>query len=350
MVQTLSRFHINPVNLDFNLPDELIAQEPLKKRETARLMVLNRATESIQHRHFKDLTELFGPNDVLALNKTKVNKAKLLGRKKTGGRVELLLIGPTGRPNEWRCLVRPELKVGTVIDLEDGTQVVMVSRNETGENILMFEGRDPQLSLMEKGRIPLPPYIKRTAHDSRESDDEVYYQTVYAKVPGSLAAPTAGLHFSQSLLEDLKRNGVTIVEIILHVGWGTFKPISKSLDEHEMLGENYEVEPDAFQILKEAKMKGRRIIGVGTTVTRVLESISLDVPSPPLKGETKIFIRPGFKFRWLDGLITNFHVPRSTPIALTSTFCGFSFLEKAYEVAIQENYRFFSYGDAMMIV
>ncbi|OVE77473.1 tRNA preQ1(34) S-adenosylmethionine ribosyltransferase-isomerase QueA [bacterium F11] len=341
---------MDPDTLDFELPENLIAQEPLPKRDHARLMVLDRVSGSLQHKKFFDLKNYLKKDDVVVINKARVNRAKFIGKKLTGGHVEIVLIAPEGDPLTWRSLVRPMLKPGTVFKLTNGVGVRLIGRNKEGENILVFDGGNPRDLMASMGAMPLPPYIKRKSDDPRRKKDFDDYQTVYGEVDGSLAAPTAGLHFTPELLADIKSMGVTIVEVILHVGWGTFRPIRESVENHHMLPEQYEISTENIGCLMESKKRNRRIISVGTTSTRVLESLEQFRPEGPIKGETNLFIKPGFSYKWITGLITNFHVPRSTPIALTAAFSGLSHLEKAYEEAIGQQYRFFSYGDAMLII
>lgn len=336
--------------LDFDLPSERIAQEPLKERDAARLMVFHRQTNQISHCLFKDIETFLEPTDDLVINKAKVNRAKFVGRKKTGGRVEVIVVSPTSDPSLWRALVRPLLPIGTAFTLGAGLNVVLVERTAIGENIIRCDGGDPAILMNSEGKIPLPPYIKRSAVDPRDVTDAEDYQTVYASEPGSLAAPTAGLHFTPALLDKIRQKGVRVHEILLHVGWGTFRPIAKRLDDHEMLPERYEVSRETYDALQAARRRHRRIISVGTTSTRVLESLSINESEVQLKGETNLFIKPGRSFQWLSGLVTNFHVPRSTPLALTAAFAGPDNLSRCYEEAIRSNYRFFSYGDAMLIL
>lgn len=335
---------INPATLDFELPEDRIAQAALPQRDEARLMVLNRVTGEITHCIFKDLVNILTSNDVVVLNNTRVNHAKFYGKKKTGGRVEIIFIEPTAGLNEWKALVRPFVKENSNIILDIGKSITIKGHGANGENIVYCHDFNPGELMEKKGLIPLPPYIKREKNHLGARSDEQDYQTVYAQVPGSIAAPTAGLHFTEKLLEQLRAKGIQIIEVLLNVGWGTFKPVSGGIDSHQMLPERYEVTSEAFLEIKKAKEKGKRIISVGTTSTRVLESL------PNLKGETRLFIKPGFEFKWVSGLITNFHVPRSTPIALTAAFGGLKLLEKAYALAIEKKYRFYSYGDAMLIM
>jgi S-adenosylmethionine:tRNA ribosyltransferase-isomerase len=341
-------FVIDPVTLDFQLPDELIAQEPLHERDQARLMVVHKRDGDIEHKRFADIATYLRRGDVVVVNKAKVDHAKLIGRKRTGGKVEIIFIEKTGRPNEWRALVRSLVKDGTEVVLDGGLVATVVGRNPDGDYCVRVESPAIDALLHEQGQLPLPPYIKRAESDERREDDQAYYQTVYAAVPGSIAAPTAGLHFTEALLAELKAKGVEIIEIVLHVGWGTFRPIASAVSDHKMLAERYEVSEAAAARIRLAKQECRRVIAVGTTCTRTLETIAN--PSAPLQGESALFIQPGFKFRVLDGLVTNFHVPKSTPVALTAAFAGLHQLEIAYASAIYEQYRFYSYGDAMLIL
>lgn len=352
------RFRIDPDTLDFALPDELIAQEPTPERDQARLLVLRRSTGQIEHRRFADLGDYLRAGDVLVLNKAKVSKTKLTGKKNTGGKVEVIFLEklsvPGATTEEWKALVRPPVKDGAEFEVggdddfsSPAALTLAVARREpAGEYVLTVKRGDVERAITQNGRLPLPPYIKRPAGDPRTASDERDYQTVYAKIEGSVAAPTAGLHFSERLLSDLKNKGVHVVEILLHVGWGTFKPIADKVATHQMLGEKYEVTPDAMETLNAAKREHRRIVAVGTTSTRTLESLD----GATLTGETSLFIKPGFQFKWIDALITNLHVPRSTPVSLTATFSGLKNLEQAYAAAIDERYRFYSYGDAMLIL
>lgn len=339
---------IDPDTLDFALPPELIAQEALAQRDKARLLVLNRSTGTITHGIFSDILDVLIPGDVLVLNRARVDRSKVYGRKITGGRVEVIFIEPTENPDQWKALIRPQLKKGTIVQFADGISATLVDRTEIGENILECS-RARQL-MEAHGVIPLPPYIERKEGDIRTKQDEADYQTVYSSAPGSIAAPTAGLHFTAGLLDQLRKKGILVKEILLNVGWGTFRPISGNLETHRMLEERFDVSALVFKDLIKAKKENRRIIAVGTTVTRALETLALDEPGPYYRGATSIFIKPGYPFKWLSGLITNFHVPRSTPIALTAAFAGLDKIEKAYQDAIEMKYRFFSYGDAMMII
>jgi S-adenosylmethionine:tRNA ribosyltransferase-isomerase len=341
-------FHIDPQTLDFTLPEELIAQTPMPERDQARLMVLDRASGTIDNKIFANIIDHLRAGDVLVVNKAKVDPVKLIGHKKTGGKVEMIFLGKAIAPNEWRALIRPLVKDETEVHFDNGLTAVIAGRGSEGEFRVRFDKDGLKDLLRAEGQVPLPPYIKRAESDERRQRDQVDYQTVYAAAPGSIAAPTAGLHFTQSLLDALKEKGVEILQIVLHVGWGTFRPISSVVDNHRMLGEAYEVKEEIAERLRLAKREGRRVIAVGTTCTRTLETI-VDEKNP-LAGESALFIKPGFNFRMLDGLVTNLHVPRSTPVALTAAFAGLPLLEKAYASAIKHKYRFYSYGDAMLIL
>lgn len=335
---------IHPETLEFGFPEELIAQEALQKRDEAKLLVIRRATREIFHRHFYDIADYLKVGDVLVLNKARVSLARVRGRKATGGRADIIFLEPTADVKIWKALVRPSMKIGTVVRFEEAGEVVLIGRTETGENLLRCNKGSVEQIMQIKGEVPLPPYIKREENDVRSMRDKNDYQTVYAAVPGSVAAPTAGLHFTTELLAKLAAQGVIIKEIILHVGWGTFRPVSKNIAEHKMMEERFEIPADAAVEIEKAKKENRGIIAVGTTATRALESW------PAKTSSTDIFIKPGHEFRWLSGLVTNFHLPHSTPLALTAAFAGLPLLEQAYAEAIAARYRFFSYGDAMLIL
>ncbi len=344
------KLKIDPQTLEFALPDELIAQEPPAARDQARLLVYDRHTRDIAHKRFSDLYDFLVPGDVLVLNRARVSPSKFWARKTTGGRVEVIFIKETHEPNVWKALLRPFQKEGVTLHFDETAKATLTGRTEIGENLLACENFSPYELMEKKGVLPLPPYIDREENDPRSKTDAENYQTVFATVPGSIAAPTAGLHFTQELLDRLRVKGVVIKEILLNVGWGTFRPIAGGVDGHTMLEESFDVPPLVYQELQKAKRENRRIIAVGTTVTRTLESLSLKEPGPFYRGNTSLFIKPGFAFKWVSALITNFHVPRSTPVALTAAFVGLDKLEHAYDEAVREKYRFFSYGDAMLIL
>jgi len=338
-------------DFDFYLPDELIAQTPLKNRAESRLMVLNRKNETINHDTFKNIKDYLKPGDCLVLNDTKVLPARLFGEKvDTGAHVEVLLLKQL-EGDRWETLVKPakRIKEGTVVQFGNG------SLKATCEEILEHGGRIMSFSyeglfyetLEELGEMPLPPYIKERL------DDKDRYQTVFAKERGSAAAPTAGLHFTKELLKEIEDMGVHIAFITLHVGLGTFRPVSvENIEEHDMHAEFYQMSKETADLLNEVKAKNGRIITVGTTSTRTLETIASKYNGmfKEESGWTSIFIYPGYKFQAIDGLITNFHLPKSTLIMLVSALAGKDFILKAYNEAVKERYRFFSFGDAMLIL
>jgi S-adenosylmethionine:tRNA ribosyltransferase-isomerase len=330
----------------FDLPERLIAQEPLPERDSSRLMTLSRKTGTIGHRFFRDLPEFLRPGDLLVLNDTKVIPTRLIGAKPTGGKVELLLVEKTSETaEEWKCLAKPAkgLKPGTKA-LFSGIEGEMLGQDEEGLFIFRFTGA---LDLMKIGHVPLPPYIRReaTGADSRR------YQTVFAGVDGAVAAPTAGLHFTESLLEAIKARGVEVCRVTLHTGPGTFMPVRvEKIEEHRMMRERYRIDESVFSRVAAAKDEGRRVVAVGTTSTRALEaSVAGGFASPVLEGSTNLFIYPGYRFKVADALLTNFHLPESTLLMLVSAFAGREFVIEAYKEAVRKEYRFFSYGDAMFI-
>jgi S-adenosylmethionine:tRNA ribosyltransferase-isomerase len=341
---------INPTTLEFDLPDELIAQEALTVRDQARLLVVQRGGTQLEHKRFADLTQYLKAGDVLVLNRARVNSAKLWARKSTGGKVEVIFIEETEKQNVWKALIRPFTKPGATIVFGPGAQAELLGRTEIGENLLKCDTFNPRELMGTRGVVPLPPYIERSEDDPRLKTDKEDYQTVFASAPGSIAAPTAGLHFTPELIDRLKQQGVLVKEIVLNVGWGTFRPISGEVDAHKMLAETFDVAPLVFQELKRAKKENRRIIAVGTTVTRALESLAPTEAGPYYRGATDLFIKPGYEFKWISGLITNLHVPKSTPVALTAAFAGAETISMAYAEAVKRKYRFFSYGDAMLIL
>ena len=341
---------------DYELPGELIAQQPSPRREDCRLLVLERFTGRVSHHHFSDLVECLGEKDVLVLNDTRVVPARLYGSKATGGRVELLILNPDQNLNRntgiYRCLVKCSKKprVGTRLILSENVHATVVSPVEQGQCYIRLETDRPLMELLDEiGHMPLPPYIRR---GSDRQDDRNFYQTVYARRPGAIAAPTAGLHFSDTLLRKLQRNRVELVWITLHVGYGSFNPIRvKDIREHRMHPEYVEISAHAAQRLNEAKKRGKRIVAVGTTVVRALEwSVEVAGEVQPLAGLCDYYIYPGHRFRAVDALITNFHLPKSSLLLLVCAFAGRDEIMAAYREAIQRGYRFYSYGDAMLIV
>lgn len=336
-------------DFDFDLPEELIAQHPLEQRDHSRMLVLDKTTGAITHRHFNDILEYLRPGDVLVLNNTRVIPARLFGVKKGGtAHIEVLLLKPVeNQPDCWEVLVRPgkRVKQGAQVDFGEGRMTGTIVEETEGGRIMQFhyDGIFNEI-LDELGTMPLPPYIKE------KLEDQERYQTVYAKERGSAAAPTAGLHFTKALLEQVKAKGVEVVEVLLHVGLGTFRPVQvDDILEHKMHSEFYRITPEAAASINKALDENRRVIAVGTTSTRTLESAAKDGRVVAGEGETSIFIYPGYQFQILSGLITNFHLPKSTLVMLVSALAGREHVLHAYEVAVQERYRFFSFGDAMFI-
>ncbi|MBT2646926.1 tRNA preQ1(34) S-adenosylmethionine ribosyltransferase-isomerase QueA [Bacillus sp. ISL-34] len=335
---------------DFHLPEELIAQVPLEDREASRLMVLDKETGELQHDVFSHITEYIKPGDCLVLNDTKVLPARLYGSKEgTGAKIEVLLLKQE-HDDVWETLVKPakRIKEGSTIVFGDGKlSAVCTGVLEHGGRILEFKYEGIFYEILEKlGEMPLPPYIKE------QLDDQDRYQTVYARERGSAAAPTAGLHFTEDLLGKLRGMGVHIAFITLHVGLGTFRPVSvDDIDSHEMHSEFYQMTEGTARLLNDVKEKGGKIITVGTTSTRTLETIASrnDGVFKEENGWTSIFIYPGYEFKGIDAMITNFHLPKSTLIMLISALAGREHVLHAYETAVEEKYRFFSFGDAMLI-
>ena len=334
---------------NYELPSELIAQTPLKKRDGSRLMVLDKETGDIEHKHFRDIISYLEPGDTLVLNDTKVLPARLYGEKEeTKAMIEILLLKNI-EGDTWECLVRParRIKEGSVVDFGNGKlKATCVKVLDEGIRHFTFSYEGIFLEVLEElGTMPLPPYI----HEQLE--DQSRYQTVYAREVGSAAAPTAGLHFTKELLEEIEKKGIHICYITLHVGLGTFRPVSvDNVEEHEMHSEFYQMSREVAEVLTETKKQGKRIISVGTTSTRTLETImSVYGEFRECSGWTNIFIYPGYEFKAIDCLITNFHLPKSTLVMLVSALAGKENILHAYQVAVKEKYRFFSFGDAMFI-
>ncbi len=344
-------------NYDYNLPAELIAQQPLAVRSDARLMVIDRQSQSWQHAHVRDLPALLHPGDCLVLNDSRVLMARLSGhRVLTGGRWQgLFLAEDTGC--HWRVLskTRGKLQPGELIQLEDrdsrpAISIRLLSQLGAGEWAVAPQCDEPTLAILERlGRVPLPPYIRG---GQMIPDDQSAYQTVYAREPGSVAAPTAGLHLTLNLLDELGRTGIRHTRVLLHVGIGTFRPMNvTSLDQHRMHAEFGRIESPAVEALQQVRLSGGRRIAIGTTTVRVLESAADAQGSlTAWSGQTDLFIRPPYTFRAIDGLLTNFHLPRATLLVLVRTFGGDALIRAAYDEAIRERYRFYSYGDAMLIL
>lgn len=333
----------------YDLPEELIAQTPVEPRDHSRLLVYNRAARTIEHKHFYDVIDYLNPGDALVINETRVIPARLYGVRAGGGACELLLLKQLG-PKRWESLVRPgaKLKVGKTVSIGEGRMTAtIVGESEGGARIVEFECEGTfEAALDELGEMPLPPYIHEKLADRSR------YQTVYAKEDGSAAAPTAGLHFTPELLDRIRAKGIDVIPILLHVGLGTFRPVkAENVEEHEMHSEYYEVSEDAARRIHEAKASGHRIVAVGTTSVRTLESsVQESGEVAAKKAWTQIFITPGFHFNAVDALITNFHLPGSTLIMLISALMGREEALRVYETAVQQRYRFFSFGDAMLIL
>lgn len=346
---------LNVSDYDYFLPEEQIAQDPLADRSSSKLLVLDKNTGETSHHVFKEIIDYLNPGDCLCINNTKVIPARLIGRKKTGGVVEVLLLKRLeDEKSKWEVLTRPgkKARVGDEIVFggegpEDFDLLCRVTEvKEDGNRIVEFEYDGIFEEILDKlGQMPLPPYITHRLEDKNR------YQTVYAKIEGSAAAPTAGLHFTNELLEQIKEKGVKVVSVTLHVGLGTFRPVQvENILDHKMHSEYYEVSEETAKILNETKANGGRIISVGTTSTRTLESVTDENGIVHAgSGETQIFIYPGYKFKAIDGLITNFHLPKSTLIMLVSALAGRKNVLNAYKEAVEKKYRFFSFGDAMFI-
>ena len=334
---------------DYYLPEELIAQKPLEKRDTSRLMVLDKQTGKIEHKIFNNIIDYLNEGDVLVLNNTKVLPARLIGEKEeTGAVIEVLLLNNISLDN-WECLVKParRIKTGTIVSFGNGKlKAKCIEERDEGIRIFTFIYDGIFLEILDKlGTMPLPPYI----HEKLE--DQSRYQTVYAKEVGSAAAPTAGLHFTKKLLADIEAKGVHIAYVTLHVGLGTFRPVSvEKVEEHRMHSEYYSMSKDVADLLNKTKKTGNKIIAVGTTSTRTLETIMSKYGEfKECNGWTNIFIYPGYEFKAIDQLITNFHLPKSTLVMLVSALAGKENILNAYNTAVKEKYRFFSFGDAMFI-
>ena len=335
---------------DYTLPQGLIAQYPAEERDACRLMVLDRASGAISHKRFTDIAGYFGECDCLVLNDTKVVQARLFGRRKTGGRVEIFLLEKKNPTCE--ALLRPSgrLKEGEIVELDSGDTAEILTRGHCGRIVRFSRSLDEILH--SAGHTPLPPYISR----QDEASDRINYQTIYARREGATAAPTAGLHFTKALLDALESRGVKIAYVTLHTSYGTFAPVkSEDVESHKMHKEHFELSGESAEIINDTKKMGGKIFAVGTTATRVLEHCAIQdsgyrLPVTGNSGLTGLFIYPGYEFTIVDRLITNFHFPKSTLILLASAFAGRDFILEAYRKAIEERYRFFSYGDAMLII
>ena len=336
-------------DFNYNLPQELIAQTPVEPRDSSRLLLLNRESGEIEHKHFYDILDYLNEGDLIVANDSRVLPARIFGiKKQTGARVEFLLLNQVEN-NRWETLCKPGKKAreGAEFVFGDGIMKArIIEVKEDGNRVVEFESEDNFYTALDKiGQMPLPPYI------TEELQDRERYQTVYSNEIGSAAAPTAGLHFTNELMDKIKAKGVNIAYVTLHVGLGTFRPVKvDDVKNHKMHSEHYEIPKATCDLIKKAKENGKRVIAVGTTSCRTLESVaSFYGKIKPCEGFTDIFIYPGYEFKVLDGLITNFHLPESTLIMLVSAFAGYDNVMKAYETAVDEEYRFFSFGDAMFI-
>ena len=339
---------------DYVLPEELIAQTPSDKRENCKMMVLNKANKTIEHKHFFNVIDYFDEKDVIVLNNTKVIPARLFGKKETGAHIEVFLLKQLAEKT-WEVLINPSkrIKIDTIIEISPELKAKAIERKDEGKwNVeFIYEGNFYEI-LDRVGNIPLPPYIERTmTNEQLKSLDYDRYQTVYAEKQGSVAAPTAGLHFTQEILEKLKAKGVQICYVTLTVGLGTFRPVKvDNILEHKMDSEQFEISAETANIINEAIKQGKKITAIGTTSVRTLETCMAKYGKiKEVIDDSTLFIYPGFEYKIVDRLITNFHLPKSTLIMLTSAFAGKDFVFKAYQEAIKEQYKFYSYGDCMLI-
>ena len=336
---------------NFELPDELIAQEPLQNREKSRMLAVNRTAQTFKDESFSDFPKFLQKGDVVVLNNTKVFPARLFGTSETGGKIELFLVRETEN-QVWETLARParRLNIGKKISFGENLSAEVLGKTEEGRVFVRFETSGDFDEILEKiGKTPLPPYIKREAGNS--DLDRERYQTVFARKKGAIAAPTAGLHFTPQILDEIKNLGAEIAEITLHVGYGTFEPVRVAdLSEHKVLPEHYEITAETAEILNAAQAENRRIIAIGTTTTRTLESaMTKHGIFVAEKNTADLTITPGYEFRAIDGLLTNFHLPQSSLLVLTSTFGGAELIINSYKHAVASRYRFYSYGDCMFV-
>lgn len=347
---------MNISEFDYELPEELIAQMPADKRENSKMLVLNRADKTIEHKHFFDITDYIDDNCVLVLNNTKVLPARLYGKKEeTGAKIEVLLLEPKEN-NQWSCLIKPSKRVkeNTIITISEDLKIKTIQKLEdAGEWLIELQYNGDLFDILHKvGNIPLPPYIERKLQSEEiKQFDKERYQTVYAKDEGSVAAPTAGLHFTKEILNKLKEKGVELIYVTLNVGMGTFRPVKcENILDHKMHSETFEITKDAADRINAAKQQGKKIIAVGTTTVRTLETAYQKYGCiKACHDHSELFIYPPYEFKVVDELITNFHLPKSTLLMLVSALAGKDFIFKAYQEAIKNRYRFFSYGDCMFI-
>lgn len=337
------------IELDYELPPELIAQHPCERRDDSRLLVLKRSTRTMHVDHFRNVGRYLRAGDCLVVNDTKVIRARLHGRKPTGGMVEIFLLKEI-QPKHWTALVRPSARVsnGTRVMLASGIEATVGGILPEGRREIVFDTPDVLTVLEKSGEIPLPPYIRR---DRPEDADLTRYQTIYARSPGAVAAPTAGLHFTDSVLQELEQQGVRRVFVTLHVGYGTFKPIQvDTIEEHTVDSEEFCVPEETASLLNTTRHAGGRVVAVGTTTARVLETQYREGRYHSGSGSTSLYIHPPYSFGAVDCLQTNFHLPKSSLLALVCAFAGTDFVKEAYRLAVRERFRFYSYGDAMLIL
>ena len=335
-------------DFDFAFDSSLVALQPVSPRDHARLLILDRTSQQFVHRHVADLPEVLEPGDLLVINDTKVLAARVPGIKKpTGTPVDVLFVRDLG-DSRWEIMVKGSFRVGQVIEFDQRSRATIMKRDATGTQVVV-EGSVPITRLLEeRGMMPLPPYIKRAPNQA----DRQWYQTVFAKHEGAIAAPTAGLHFTEELFQRLSASRITVATVTLHVGPGTFKPVTtERIEDHQMGAETFSINEETANSIRETKHAGGRVVAVGTTVVRTLESVAKEKGEMvPMSGESRLFITPGFQFKVVDALMTNFHLPRTTLLMLVSAFAEIEPMRRAYEEAVKERYRFYSYGDAMLII
>jgi len=348
-------------NYNYDIPEELIAQKPVENRQNSKLFIIDRTARKFYHKNFYDIVDYFNSGDCLIINNTKVVPSRLFGKKISGGKVELLFLDPCQKDDNYKVLIKPFSGIGKKVYFDNGYECKILSKTAQGETIVKFNKPDILDFLQKNGIMPLPPYINRKGGLAQElSDfDRQRYQTVYAKSLGAIAAPTAGLHFTESIFSKLKKKGVNIATLTLHVGWGTFKPImAKNLTDHNMLPEQFEIDETNVEIINTAIRNNKKVTGVGTTSVRALETTAdtsyFEENGKTLikaySGKTSKFIYPGYKFKIVNTLITNLHLPKSTPLMMASAFSSRDLMLKAYSEAVKERYKFFSYGDSMLIL
>ncbi len=335
-------------DFDFPFDPNLVASQPIIPRDRARLLVLARQTGRLEHHHVFDLPHLLDPGDLLVVNDTKVLEARLSGRKRPAGTpVEVLFVREHGS-DTWEVMIKGTLRVGQVIEFDHGSHATIIKRDAGGTRMRVSSPVSVRELLRQQGSMPLPPYIKRAPTE----EDRRWYQTLFARHEGAIAAPTAGLHFTEELLEQLGRAAIGTATVTLHVGPGTFRPVTTTrIEDHLMEEEQFAVGANTMKAIRETKKMGRRVVAVGTTVVRTLETVANDQSGiPSASGKSRLFITPGFRFRAIDALFTNFHLPRTSLLMLVSAFAGVEFVREAYEEAVRKRYRFYSYGDAMLIL